>query len=305
MSLGPAQQDHVTMTEDQPRPRLGRGLAALIGDSSEDPSTERRSSAQKRVPIEYLRPNPKNPRKNFDETELEDLANSIREKGVIQPILVRNLRPDAYEIIAGERRWRAAQRANQHDVPIIVIEAGDKEALEIAIIENVQRTDLNALEEAHGYQQLAADFGYSHPDLAKVIGKSRSHVANTLRLLKLPDGVQKMLIDGQISAGHARALLTVADPDRMAKLIVVQGLTVRDIEKAAQGEAQRRMPETTKGTAGKAPREKDADTRALEKALADVLGLIVSIDHKGESGEVRIRYKSLEQLDALCRRLKT
>ncbi len=293
------------MTEDQPRPRLGRGLAALIGDSSEEASTDRKGGGQKRVPIEYLRPNPKNPRKNFAESELEDLANSIREKGVIQPILVRSVRPDSYEIIAGERRWRAAQRASLHDVPIIVIEAGDKEALEIAIIENVQRTDLNALEEAHGYQQLAAEFGYSHPDLAKVIGKSRSHVANTLRLLKLPETVQRMLIDGQISAGHARALLTVADADRMAKLIVAQGLTVRDIERVAQSEAHKRLPETNERASGKAGREKDADTRALEKALADVLGLIVTIEHKGESGEVRIRYKSLEQLDALCRRLKT
>jgi ParB family transcriptional regulator, chromosome partitioning protein len=306
MPLGRKQQDQVTMTEDQPRPRLGRGLAALIGDSSGETSNDRKSGGQRRAPIEHLRPNPKNPRKNFAEAELEDLANSIREKGVIQPILVRDVRPDSYEIIAGERRWRAAQRASLHDVPIIVIEAGDKEALEIAIIENVQRTDLNALEEARGYQQLAAEFGYSHPDLAKVIGKSRSHVANTLRLLKLPETVQRMLIDGQISAGHARALLTVADADRMAKLIVAQGLTVRDIEKVAQSEAQKRIPETKQRASGKrGTREKDADTRALEKALADVLGLIVTIEHRGESGEVRIRYKSLEQLDALCRRLKT
>jgi ParB family chromosome partitioning protein len=303
MVYGHVKQGQSTMAEDQPRPRLGRGLAALIGDSGEETSTDR-NRGQRRVPIEFLRPNPKNPRKNFAEVELEDLANSIREKGVIQPILVRNVRPDSYEIIAGERRWRAAQRASLHEVPIILIEAGDKEALEIAIIENVQRTDLNALEEACGYEQLAAEFGYSHPDLAKVIGKSRSHVANTLRLLKLPETVQKMLIEGQISAGHARALLTVADPDRLAKLIVAQGLTVRDIEKAAQSEAQKRAPESKQTSNGKGRREKDADTRALEQALADVLGLVVAIEHMGESGEVRIRYKSLEQLDALCRRLK-
>jgi ParB family chromosome partitioning protein len=299
MSYGQAKPNHSTVDE-QPRPRLGRGLAALIGDSSEEPNAER-GRGQKRVPIEFLRPNPKNPRKNFAEPELDDLANSIREKGVIQPILVRSIRADHYEIVAGERRWRAAQRVNLHDVPVIIIEADDKAALEIAIIENVQRTDLNALEEARGYEQLAAEFGYSHPDLAKVIGKSRSHVANTLRLLKLPDGVQKLLIDGQISAGHARALLTVADPDRVAKLIVAQGLTVRDVEKVAQREAQRRAP-APKST--NPERAKDADTRSLEQGLTDALGLVVTIEHKGESGEVRIRYKSLEQLDGLCQRLR-
>jgi ParB family chromosome partitioning protein len=300
MSYGQAKPDHSTMVEEQPRPRLGRGLAALIGDSSEEPSAER-SRGQKRVPIEFVRPNPKNPRKNFADPELDDLANSIRERGVIQPILVRSIRPDHYEIVAGERRWRAAQRANLHDIPVLVIEADDKAALEIAIIENVQRTDLNALEEARGYEQLAAEFGYSHPDLAKVIGKSRSHVANTLRLLKLPDGVQKMLIEGQISAGHARALLTVADPDRVAKLIVAQGLTVRDVEKVAQQDAGKRAPETKSANP---KRTKDADTRSLEQALTDALGLVVTIEHKGESGEIRIRYKSLEQLDGLCQRLR-
>jgi ParB family chromosome partitioning protein len=300
MSYPQAKPDHAPMADEPPRPRLGRGLAALIGESRTEARAEP-SRGQRRVPIEFVRPNPKNPRKNFAEPELDDLANSIREKGVIQPILVRSIRPDHYEIVAGERRWRAAQRAHLHDVPVIIIEADDKAALEIAIIENVQRTDLNALEEARGYEQLAAEFGYSHPDLAKVIGKSRSHVANTLRLLKLPNGVQKMLVEGQISAGHARALLTVADPDRVAQLIVAQGLTVRDVEKVAQHAAQQRAPET-KSAAPK--RAKDADTRALEQGLTDALGLIVTIEHKGESGEVRIRYKSLEQLDGLCQRLR-
>ena len=208
---------------------------------------------------------------------------------------------DAYEIVAGERRWRAAQRANVHDVPIILIEADEKAALEIAVIENVQRADLNALEEAMGYEQLGNEFGYSQTDLARIIGKSRSHIANTLRLLKLPKLSRQMLAEGHLSAGHARALLSVSDPDAVAKRIVEQGLSVRDVERITQQE--------TENSAGrvktKAPRrEKDVDTRALEKDLSDALGLAVSIDSRGERGEVRIRYTDLEQLDALCARLK-
>jgi ParB family chromosome partitioning protein len=288
---------------EEARPRLGRGLAALIGDAGSEVAAIDRLRGQRLVPIEFLRPNPRNPRKDFKEAELDDLAASIKERGILQPILVRSITgvADAYEIVAGERRWRAAQRANVHDVPIILIEADEKAALEIAVIENVQRADLNALEEAMGYEQLGNEFGYSHGDLARIIGKSRSHIANTLRLLKLPTLSRRMLAEGHLSAGHARALLSVSDPDAVARRIVEQGLSVRDVERITQQETEDSAGRTkTKATR----REKDADTRALEKDLSDALGLAVSIDVRGERGEVRIRYKHLEQLDALCVRLK-
>jgi ParB family chromosome partitioning protein len=288
---------------EEARPRLGRGLAALIGDAGSEVAAIDRLRGQRLVPIEFLRPNPRNPRKDFKEAELDDLSASIKERGILQPILVRSITgvADAYEIVAGERRWRAAQRANVHDVPIILIEADEKAALEIAVIENVQRADLNALEEAMGYEQLGNEFGYSQGDLARIIGKSRSHIANTLRLLKLPTLSRRMLAEGHLSAGHARALLSVSDPDAVARRIVEQGLSVRDVERITQQETENSAGRTkTKATR----REKDADTRALEKDLSNALGLAVSIDVRGECGEVRIRYKDLEQLDALCGRLK-
>jgi ParB family transcriptional regulator, chromosome partitioning protein len=285
-----------------PRPsRLGRGLAALIGEAAEEGAGLPRGRGQRTVPIEFIRANPLNPRKAFSEEDLTELSESIRSKGVIQPILVRPKAgmPDVYEIIAGERRWRAAQRAGLHDVPVVVVEAADKEALELAIIENVQRTDLNPLEEAAGYEQLLEQFGYAQVELAKVVGKSRSHVANTMRLSKLPSGVKQLLATGELSAGHARAMLSAADPEALARRAVAQGLTVRDVERMVQNEA---------GGAPAAPRaakpEKDADTRALEKALGDVIGLAVTIDHKAGGGTLSIRYTTLEQLDALCRRLR-
>jgi ParB family transcriptional regulator, chromosome partitioning protein len=288
---------------EEARPRLGRGLAALIGDAGNEAAAIDRLRGQRLVPIEFLRPNPRNPRKDFKESELDDLSASIKERGILQPILVRAITgvADAYEIVAGERRWRAAQRANVHDVPIILIEADERASLEIAVIENVQRADLNALEEAMGYEQLGNEFSYSHGDLARIIGKSRSHIANTLRLLKLPKLSRQMLAEGHLSAGHARALLSVADPDAVARRIVEQGLSVRDVERITQQESE--------NSAGRAKtdgarREKDADTRALERDLSNALGLAVSIDGRGERGEVRIRYKDLEQLDALCARLK-
>jgi ParB family transcriptional regulator, chromosome partitioning protein len=290
------------MAEERNRPRLGRGLAALIGDAGEETQAIERARGQKRVPVTFLRPNPNNPRLRFAEEDLEDLASSIREKGVIQPILVRTVMgaADAYEIIAGERRWRAAQRAELHDVPVTVLEVSDREALELAIIENVQREDLNAIEEAGGYERLLGEFGYSQADLARSIGKSRSHVANTLRLLKLPDSVKQSLATGALSAGHARALLAVADPEAVASEIVARGLTVREAEAIAQAQSSR-PPRNSK------PRqrlEKDPDTIALEKTLSDLLGLKVTLDHRGDGGELRIRYNSLDQLDDLCRRLK-
>jgi ParB family chromosome partitioning protein len=284
---------------DEHRPRLGRGLAALIGDAGEESAAIARSRGQKKIPLAFLRPNPRNPRKDFNDQDLEDLVSSIREKGIIQPILARTVaaHADTYEIIAGERRWRAAQRVGLHDVPVILVEADDKQALELAIIENVQRADLNALEEALGYQQLETEYNYTQNDLAKVIGKSRSHVANTLRLLKLPEKTKRLLAEGQLSAGHARALLTRTDADEIASRIVAQGLSVRDVEKLTQESSPRAKAKSEEP-------EKDADTRALEKELSNVLGLVVAISHHGEAGEVRIRYKKLEQLDDLIRKLK-
>lgn len=286
---------------EEARSRLGRGLAALIGEAGEEMPAIERSRGQRKIPIEFLRPNPRNPRLSFDEADLADLAASIREKGIIQPIIVRTIIgvADAYEIIAGERRWRAGQLANLADVPVVIHEADDREALEIAIIENVQREDLNPIEEARGYERLGKEFGYSQSDLAKIIGKSRPHVANTLRLLNLPDGTQRLLRDGAISAGHARALLGFKDPDAVARRIIADGLTVRDIERLAQESSDHGSDEKPR----KPRPEKDADTRAMEKTLSDALGLTVLISHDGERGELRIRYETLEQLDGLCRRL--
>lgn len=293
------------MAEEQGRSRLGRGLAALIGDVGEEIGAIERARGQRRVPVEFLRPSARNPRRNFVEEDLEDLTTSIRERGILQPIIVRSIpgMMDAYEIIAGERRWRAAQRAELHDVPVILVEADDREALEIAIVENVQRTDLNAIEEAAGYERLIAEFGYTQNDLARVIGKSRSHVANTLRLSKLPEPVRKLVSEGAVSAGHARALLSVSDPELMAQKIIDDGLSVRDIERIVQEEAR---GETKSAAPSKPKTVKDPDTRALEKALEEALGLSVSIGHKANgSGEVKIGYRTLEQLDALCHRLKS
>jgi ParB family transcriptional regulator, chromosome partitioning protein len=292
------------MADDAGRSRLGRGLAALIGDVGDEVGAVERARGQRLAPVEFLRPNARNPRKSFDEAELDDLAQSIRERGIIQPILVRNMPGllDVFEIIAGERRWRAAQRAGLHEVPVILVEANDKDALEIAIVENVQRADLNALEEAAGYEQLMGEFGYTQLDLSKVIGKSRSHVANTLRLMKLPESVRKSVAEGQLSAGHARALLALPDPEGGARRIIAEGLTVRDVERMAH-EPSADEPKPS-GTRAKA--EKDPDTRALEQALEDVLGLKVDIAHRSDGGgQLSIRYTTLDQLDGLCRRLKS
>ena len=293
------------MAEEQGRSRLGRGLAALIGDVGEEIGAIERARGQRRVPVEFLRPSARNPRRSFTEADLDDLTASIKERGILQPIIVRTIPGmiDAYEIIAGERRWRAAQRAELHDVPVLLVEADDREALEIAIVENVQRADLNAIEEASGYERLIAEFGYTQNDLARVIGKSRSHVANTLRLSKLPEPVRQMVSEGAVSAGHARALLSVSDPEFMAKKIVADGLSVRDIERIVQEEARGETKSAVPAAKPKAA--KDADTRALEKALEEALGHAVTISHRANgSGEVKIGYKTLDQLDALCRRLK-
>jgi ParB family chromosome partitioning protein len=291
------------VAEEAARSRLGRGLAALIGDVGAESSVER-PRGQRRVPIASLRPNARNPRRVFSNTELDELAASLRERGIIQPIVARPLRgvPDAYEIIAGERRWRAAQRAGMHEVPIVIIEATDAEALQLAIIENVQRTDLNPLEEAEGYRALIRDFSHSQDDVARMIGKSRSHVANVLRLQSLPGPVKDLIISGRLSAGHARALVGHHDAERLAEEIVARGLNVRQVEEIAR-EIGKKSSKQQK-SARKAHAAKNADTAALEKRLADALGLAVSIEHRERGGTLSIRYRSLNQLDEVVRRLE-
>lgn len=279
--------------------RLGRGLAALIGDmaSLEGARVAESASGSKKLPVEFIIANRANPRRTFDPEQLEELANSIREKGVMQPLLVRPTNdPNIFEIIAGERRWRASQKAGLHEVPVIVRDVGDKEALELAIIENVQRADLNPLEEAMGYGQLIEQFDYTQQDLAQVIGKSRSHVANTLRLLRLPEDVREMVSSGTLTAGHARTLITAEDPAALARQIVGGGLSVREAEALSQQRegAQRRKPQAV---------ERDSDTVALERRLSDALGLSVSVAHGDRGGKLEIRYKTLEQLDNICLKL--
>jgi ParB family chromosome partitioning protein len=291
------------MAEELVRSRLGRGLAALIGDVGDEVAFVDRAKGgaggPRKIPIEFLRPNPRNPRKAFEDGDLDDLAGSIREKGIIQPIVARSVpnMADVYEIVAGERRWRAAQRAGLHEVPVIIVEATESEALELAIVENVQRADLNPLEEALGYEQLVAEFGHTQADLARIVGKSRSHVANTMRLLRLPEPVKALVSEGQLTAGHARALLSVDDPEAAARRIVEKGLNVRDVERMAQEDSAPKP-------ASKAKAEKDPDTRALEKALEDVLGMVVAIQHGSRGGELKIRYRTLEQLESVCKRLR-
>lgn len=280
--------------------RLGRGLAALIGDmaSIEGARVTESGSGGKKLPLEFIIPNRANPRRTFNDEQLEELTNSIREKGVMSPLLVRpTTDPNIFELIAGERRWRASQKAGLHDVPVIVRDVDDKEALELAIIENVQRADLNPLEEAMGYGQLIEQFEYTQQDLAQVIGKSRSHVANTLRLLKLPEDVRGMVSSGTLTAGHARTLITVDDPTALAHEIVEKGLSVREAEALSQ---QRGIP-SKKPVVSRA--EPDTDTLALQRRLADALGLTVALNHSDKGGKLEIRYKTLEQLDDICMRL--
>ena len=290
------------MADEAARSRLGRGLAALIGDVGAESSQER-PRGQRRVPTASLRPNVRNPRRIFSDAELDELAASMRERGMIQPIVVRPLRgvADAYEIIAGERRWRAAPRANLHEVPVVVVEASDAEALQLAIIENVQRTDLNPLEEAEGYRALIRDFSHSQDDVARMVGKSRSHVANALRLQTLPERVRDHILSGRLSAGHARALVGHHDAERLADEIVARGLNVREVEELVRALGQK-TGKLQKG-GRKARTAKNADTLALEQRLADILGLAVSIDHSERGGALTIRYRSLDQLDEVVRRL--
>jgi ParB family chromosome partitioning protein len=284
--------------------RLGRGLAALIGDVSDETPVADSGRKPRRAPIENLQPNPRNPRRLFTDDELDELATSIRERGIIQPIVVRALKGGNFEIIAGERRWRAAQRAGLHDVPIAVVEANDAQSLEYAIIENVQRADLNPIEEASGYLALMDDFNRTQEEVAQIVGKSRPHIANTIRLLKLSEPVKQLVRTGKISAGHARLLVGQPNAELIAHEIIDKGWSVRDLEadmrKDVAGQL-RDMRREAKGFVVNIP--KDADTLALERRLSDALGLDVSVDHRGESGTLRIKYRNLEQLDAVLRKL--
>ncbi len=284
---------------------LGRGLSALMADidvSAPEKSDNSAGVGERIVPIERIEPNPDQPRRDFIKADLEELAESIREKGIIQPLIVR-IHPkaaDKFEIVAGERRWRAAQMAQVHEVPVVLRQLNDTEVLEIAIIENIQRSDLNQVEEAMGYRQLQDKFGHTQEQLAAALGKSRSHIANLMRLLSLPEDVVRMLRQGDLTSGHARALITTDNPSDLARKVVRDGLSVRETERLAKSGG-------SKPNRKKEPRrlEKDADTKALEGDLTATLKMGVSIDHTAgtEGGLVTISYKDFEQLDELCRRL--
>ncbi len=293
------------MADDQTRSRLGRGLAALMGDVGTESSAER-PRGQRRLPTGALRPNARNPRRTFSTAELDELVASLRERGIIQPIVARPVRgvADSYEIIAGERRWRAAQRAGLHEVPVVIIEASDAEALQIAIIENVQRADLNPLEEAEGYRALMDEFGNDQDDIAKIIGKSRSHVANTVRLLKLPEKVKAYIHSGKLSAGHARMLVGQAKAEQLAEEIVARGLNVREVEAMARAAGGKAGKGRANGHKSSAPAAKNVNLVALEKRVSDALGLLVSIENRERGGVLSIRYRNLDQLDDVLRRLE-
>ncbi|WP_083096900.1 ParB/RepB/Spo0J family partition protein [Pseudophaeobacter leonis] len=292
------------MSEKKTKPRgLGRGLSALMADVNPEPvSTEVQSprNAEILVPIEKVIANPDQPRRQFLQEDLDDLTASIKEKGVLQPLIVRPRPGDMYEIVAGERRWRAAQAAQLHEVPVLIRDYSDVEMMEVAIIENIQRSDLNAMEEAHSYKQLMERFGHTQEKMAEALGKSRSHIANLVRLLHLPEDVRTLVHERKLSAGHARALITSDNASELASKIVKGGLSVRATEALVKKDAAGLQP-----TAVRKPRsaaEKDADTKALEGDLSAILRMKVSIDHKagGESGSVTISYDSLDQLDELC-----
>lgn len=283
----------------QERRGLGRGLSALMADVQPEPSQDSARRLTHVVPVEKLEPNPDQPRRSFPPEELESLANSIREKGIIQPLIVRKNRSktDSYEIVAGERRWRAAQMAKLHEIPVLVRELDDREVLEIAIIENIQREDLNPVDEAKGFRLLMDRFGHTQDEMSKALSKSRSHIANMLRLLQLPDEVQTLLQDGKLSTGHARALITSPEASKLAKEVLARGLSVRETERLVKAGVKKSDKKTKKSG-----NSKDADTVNLEQELSATIGMKVSIDHKNgtETGAVTIRYGSMLDLDALC-----
>jgi ParB family chromosome partitioning protein len=289
------------MTDKRARPGLGRGLSALLGEIASEAPVAPGGNAPtgvRMLPVSALSPHPDQPRRHFDEALLDELAASIATRGLIQPIVVRPHGND-FQIVAGERRWRAAQRARLHEVPVVVREFDDAETLEIALIENIQRQDLNAIEEAQAYQRLAGDYGHTQEALAKIVHKSRSHVANLLRLLELPAEVQGRVTDGSLSMGHARALLGARDVEALAEQVIAKGLSVRETERLARGAKPQRAPRR----GGRADASGDADIAALERQLADLLGLHVRIAHQGDGGVMSLSYSTLDQLDMVCQRL--
>jgi len=309
-----AMDDDVTAGDPVKRTNLGRGLAALFGEESDDYASLDKVRGTKAVPIEHLHPNRFQPRLDFDPEALKALAGSIAANGILQPILVRrhSERPSEFEIVAGERRWRAAQMAKIHEVPVVIREFTDAQALEAALVENVQRQDLSPIEEAQGYQRLMADFNHTQEDLARALGKSRSHIANTVRLLSLPESIMSLLARGELSAGHARALIGSANPEALARRIVAEGLTVRQAERLAKGgdavsgaaSGERTAKPAGGGAPSKAPAaSKDPDTLALERDLTVLLGLKVTIEFHGQGGSLTVHYQTLEQLDDVLHRL--
>jgi ParB family transcriptional regulator, chromosome partitioning protein len=299
------------MSEETPRERgtdklkgargLGRGLSALFGDEEAPATAPQKQDSQRSLPIEQLKPGRFQPRRHFDAENLDALTQSVREKGILQPILVRRdpSEPNRYEILAGERRWRAAQAARLHEIPVIIREMDDRGASEIALIENIQRQDLNAIEEGEGYRRLIEEFGHTQEELGRALGKSRSHIANTMRLLSLPDEVKTMIAEGRLSAGHARALVTARDPLTLARRIEQEGLSVRGIEAALREEKAPKLKLV------KLPRHKDANVDALEKQLTLLLGLKVTIDGDvNGSGSLSIHYRTLDQLDEVLKKLR-
>jgi ParB family transcriptional regulator, chromosome partitioning protein len=308
-------------TQPQPQPEQKRApiepprnVFELPVTNTQQPSAPQRPAASaptssagetgaRTIPIDLVQRNPGQPRKHFDEGELNDLANSIRSHGVLQPILVRPIAGGKFEIVAGERRWRAAQRTGLHAIPAVVRELNEVEVLEIAIVENVQRTDLNPIEEAQGFQALIDRFGRTQQDIAEAVGKSRPHIANMLRLLQLPDDLQEMVRDGRLSSGHARAILTAPDPRGLAQRVIKEGLNVREIERLAQqAKDDKHGPRVSSASSIET---KSADTRALEQSLSNALGLEVTITDKGGAGELKVAYKTLDQLDDVIRRLRS
>jgi len=287
--------------DDAPRPNrgLGRGLSALLGETTTNDAETIQRARNNALPIERLRPGRFQPRRRFDDEEMRSLVESVRRQGILQPIVVRPIKgeQDLWEIVAGERRWRAAQTVQLHDVPVIIKDLNDSDTLQIALIENIQRQDLNAIEEAEGYRRLSEDFGHTQGEIAEAVGKSRSHVANVSRLLSLPDEVTEMVRNGQLSAGHARSIIGSDDPVGLARKMLAEGMNVRQAEAIRKG--------VTKAAADpKVAPVKDADTQALENSLRDALGLLVDIKHKNSGmGEVLVKYQNLEQLDDICQRL--
>ena len=292
------------MSADRPAKGLGMGLQALLGEAARAPSSEGQQGESRggvrEVEVSRIRPNPNQPRIQFDEQALEELADSIRERGVLQPILLRS-DGDGYMIVAGERRWRAAQRAQLHSIPAIVRDVDESATAELALIENIQREDLNPLEEAEGYRQLIERHGHTQEGVGRIVHKSRSHVANLLRLLDLPEFVRQSLLQGDISMGHARAIATAGDPEGLAREIIAKGLSVRQAEERARRERTGAAGTPRPRASGVPP--VDADLAALERQLSDILGLTVQVVHKGAGGAVTLQYSSLEQLDMICQRL--